>query len=169
MYTPSNPQPEATDIIKGKVISTAKIQLADHVRIVAVFDTSTYYKFFFEFTAPNMRAPRSKWTYTKQYHMIYGDGFKNGSSSFFSLESYAALVCRRHKGTKVTIKRFIKSKELRAQIETTIHPKRQEPKPTDTFGVASRISSGQTGKVSRYDRAQAWNSWNEQHGRKTTR
>lgn len=164
-YQPKNftstKQPQAGDIIQGTVISTAKIQLADRVRIVVVFNTSTYHLFFHEFEARNMRTPRKRWTWTKQYHSIYG----SPTGGFFSLESYAEYICKRYKGSRITIKRYIKSKELRAQIENTIHPQPAQPRPGDTFGVSSRITSGTQNKITRYDRSQAWKSWNEQHGK----
>ena len=142
----------AGDIILGTVISTAKIQLADRVRIVVVFNTSTYYMFFHEFEAKNMRTPRSKWIWTKQYSSIYGDASRGGTGGFYTLESYAEKTRRRYQGTRITIKRYVKSKDLRAMIEHTTNPPKAQPRPGDTFFVASKITSGK--KITKFDRAQ---------------
>lgn len=60
------------EIHTSRVISHAKTVNPDGtVTIIAVFDRSTYHKFFHVFTARNKYAPRKSWKWTGQYHSIY--------------------------------------------------------------------------------------------------
>lgn len=166
-YRPQNfrseSQPSAADIILGKLISTAKIQLSDRVRIIAIFDTSTYFMFFHEFEAATMRTPRSKWIWTKQYHTIYGNGMQQGSGSFYTLQAYADERCRLLHGSRVIIRRKIKSIQLRQMIEGVSQPLKDyqnpQPLPGQTFAVSSKISSGKRYQITKLDRAVQWQSW----------
>ena len=77
----------SAEIIASRIISQAKSKNADgSVTIVAVFELSTYHKFFHVFTAPSKRTPRRKWIYKSQYIGIY-------SGTFYTLRS---LLASRH-------------------------------------------------------------------------
>lgn len=72
------------EIIASRIISQAKSVNPDgSVSIVAVFERSSYNKFFHVFTAPSKRSPRRTWKYTNQYYSVY-------SGKFDTLRSFLA-------------------------------------------------------------------------------
>ena len=158
-------QPEALDIIKGKIVTKAILQLENKVHIIVVFNTSMMYKFFFHFEAPSAKTPRRQWKYTKQYHILFGDNTIPGKPANHTIKSYADQQARLLHASKVTVRNHISAKRVKEFFELIAHPPVQSAPAGATFNVASNITSGTTHKITRLDRAQAWASWNEAHNR----
>ena len=133
-----NTQPAHTDIIQGKVITKAVLQLAGKVHIIAVFNTSTFYQFFFHFEAPTARTPRRKWTYTQQYHMLHGDAVTTrGRTASYTMKSFVTQQALLKHSTKTTIRNYLSAKAVRALFYGVANPaKTAEPEPSAFEHVA---------------------------------
>jgi len=157
MYNP-NPrsnQPQPKDIINGDLVAKATIQLGGKVHIIAVFNTSTEFFFFFHFEAPTSRTPRKKWKYIKQYHQLYGDGISvAGKTIHYTLLTYANHYYFRLHGLSMKIRNVWSAKNVERFFQHVSSPLHLPWAPEgSTFNVASAISSGQRHKITRSDRA----------------
>lgn len=106
-------------IISSRIISQAKSVNQDGtVTIIAVFERSTYQKFFHVFTAASKRAPRKTWKYTNQYYSIYSG---IGSDPYYTLRS---LLASRHpySGRTWTIRHHHGARTLADLTKRIAHP-----------------------------------------------
>jgi len=155
-YQPKNfiarKQPDPNEIIMGKVITKAALHLDGKVHIIAVFNTSTEFMFFFHFEAPTSRTPRRKWTFTKQYHMLQGDATTiRGRTIHYTMKSIATQWALRLKSTKTTIRNYLPAKTVRQMFHQVGNPVAQGPRPGDTFFKANERTTGK--RLDKYDKA----------------
>ena len=163
MYSPPNHNnlPQPADIIKGAIIAKAVIQLDGKVHIIAVFNTSTEFFFFFHFEAKTSRTPRKNWKYLHHYHQLYGDAMTTrGKTIYYTMLTFANSFMLRLKGSSMKIRNVMSAKNVREFFHHVSNPIRTPWAPAgSTFNVASKITSGQTHKITRSDRAAQRNSY----------
>lgn len=128
------------DITSSKLLAKAVFEYQGKIHILAVFEKSEYYRFFFLFTANKRRTPRKFWKYTKLRFGVYG-----GSSNHLSIEDFFQKSIYRDCEFKVTYTKPIRKKDYLIWHRRIANPleNRSAPAPTrgQTFNYANAVTS----------------------------
>ena len=133
---------ETKAIIDSKLLAKAVIEKNGKIIIIAVFEKSEYYRFFFQFEANSRRSPRKAWRFTNLYYSVCA------GTVWKSLEQY---VEARYPACPCRIRYIIRKKSFDIWYERLAFPFRNyiqpSPLPGQTFGYANSISSGKPRRI----------------------
>lgn len=134
------------EITKSKLLAKAVVEKDGKVFIVAVFERSEYYRFFFRFQAKSKRSPRKSWKYLPGQYYIMNAGVKNHTLESFMQSNYP--------GREFKVRYAVKKKYVLTFFDRIANPTKYSipiiPHGA-TFEIANRITTGKP--LSKYDRA----------------
>lgn len=138
------------DIISSKLLAKAVFEYKGEIHIIAVFERSEYYRFFFLFKANKRRTPRKYWKYTG---LRFGT---NGgmNSAHLSIEDYLLKSIYRDCAFKVTYTKPVRKKDYLIWHRRVALPfeNRSATIPTrgQTFNYANAVTSKNNKAISQY-------------------
>ena len=141
-------RPTTEQILTSKITAKATIKTPGKpgVTIIAAFQLSYEYAFWFSFTAKTARTPRKKW----QRCATYLVRLRNEPAT---LDDMIGLVCRPEQDTKITKRYPCGKRNFADQLDMTANPLkyivRRDSLIHDNFIVNRRTEAGRQGK-------QAW-------------
>jgi len=144
MITPNNNHEE---VFRSKLIAKATYERDGKIYIVAVFDRSSYYKFFWIFQARTRRSPRKSWKFTGQYFSIYkgASNMRDTSDAFYSTMEQFCSHRYEIKSYAYKVRYLFRKKYVKTFFDRIANPLKYsipEIPAGATFGYASPITSG---------------------------
>lgn len=124
----------------SKLLAKGVFEKEGKVHIIAVFERSDFYHFFFHFTARSKRSPRKTWKFDWQYYMVSG-GFP--TKPYKSIDEF---IQDHYNVSDFKIRYSIRVRSYKVFHERIAFPfknyVRSMPLPGQTFDYANGITTG---------------------------